>query len=332
MLKALPPHDDISISTYVRFWLYLLFEIPSLFCSIFVLFYLFHKRTLREAINNHMIIVLLLLNFIVQVIDLPWIMNYYRLGYVTPSTPTFCMIWIFVDETLYTATTVLFSWTSIERHILIFHSNLVSTKFKRLLFHYTPMIVLIIYCLTYGLIVALFPPCENIFDYNSVVCGYPLCYTEHESIGMWDISINHVIATSGIILGCLVLLGRIIYQKKRFRRPIRWRQDRKMAIQLLSIAVLYLILYIPQMLIEIAHECCLSEDIGSSFLPYAKFFSYYVNFLLPFVCANSLPGFKEKIRRIILWNTCCINTVVPHISDPQNTINNQVQTRPYPLS
>jgi len=146
--------------------------------------------------------------------------------------------------------------------------------------------------------VIIFPPCENIFDYNQVVCGYPLCYYENTSVALWDVVVNDMIPTVIIILCSMTLFGRILYQKKRIRQPIRWRKYQKMAIQLLSISCLYLILYIPRLLLEFAYRCGVSKDTGANFDLYAKFFSYCGNVLFPFVCAGSLPNLKTKIKNI----------------------------------
>jgi hypothetical protein len=75
-----------------------------------------------------------------------------------------------------------------------------------------------------------------------------------------------------------------------------------MAIQLLSISVLYLILYIPEMIVEFVHLCGISEEIGEIFIVYADFFSYYVYFLFPFVCAGSLPQLTVKLKNLF---PCC---------------------------
>ena len=46
----------------VRFWIYLIADILSVLCSLFVLYYLLFDRTLRQALNNHVIIVLITFN------------------------------------------------------------------------------------------------------------------------------------------------------------------------------------------------------------------------------------------------------------------------------
>ena len=52
---------EVAIPRKIRFWLLLLFDIPSVLCTLFLLSNLFVNRTLRQALNNHVLIVLLLL-------------------------------------------------------------------------------------------------------------------------------------------------------------------------------------------------------------------------------------------------------------------------------
>jgi hypothetical protein len=107
-----------------------------------------------------------------------------------------------------------------------------------------------------------------------------------------------MIPTIIIIVSSITLLLRVLLQKRRMRRQINWRNYRKMTIQLLSISLLYLIIYIPEMLMEFIHLCGVPEHVGADFILYAEFFAYYGNLLLPFVCAGSMPELKTKIKKI----------------------------------
>ncbi|CAF4718288.1 unnamed protein product [Rotaria sp. Silwood1] len=258
------------------------------------------RRKLREALHYHVIVLLLFINFIVQLTNIPWILNYYRIGKVWPQNSFFCLVWIFIDEALYITITILFAWATIERHILIFHDQLLSTKYKFILIHYLPIAIILLYSICYNTIAIIVPPCQNTFDYSQLVCGYPLCYYEVSSLAMWDVIVNHIIPTTIIIFCSLLLLLRVLYQKFQMHRPIRWQNHRKMTIQVLSISVLYLVVYFPKMLLEFIHLCGIPEEVGADLMHYADFFVYYGNLFLPFVCAGSMPELKKKIKNIFL--------------------------------
>lgn len=295
--------SEIFIPEIVGFWIILPIYIASLICSLFILYHLLFNRTLRQALHNHVIIILLLINFIVELTDNSWILYYYHVRYVLSQTSSFCLTWQFIDEALYITTTLLFAWATIERHILIFHDRLVATRNNIILFHYLPIIIIFLYCIFYNIIVIFFPPCENTIDYSQIVCGGLLCYyhTGHVVISMWDV-IFHNLISSIIIVGCsLALLLRIFCQKHRMRRPIRWRTHRKMTIQLLSISALYLVIYIPQVLMEFIHRSGVSEDFGANFTTCVDFIQRQGNLLLPFVCAGSMPELGTKVRKLFPW-------------------------------
>ncbi|CAF2108764.1 unnamed protein product [Rotaria magnacalcarata] len=56
----------------VRFWTYLFFDISSLICTFLDLYYLLVDRKLRRALNNHVIIVLLIVGCIDELTNITW--------------------------------------------------------------------------------------------------------------------------------------------------------------------------------------------------------------------------------------------------------------------
>ena len=300
--QSTPHSHDIAIPHFVQFWLILPFYIPSVVCSLFVLYHFITVRSLRVALHNHVIIILLSVNLVVQLTSMLWNLIYYYQEYALWPIPFFCIVWITVDEGLHIAITVFFAWAAIERHILIFHDRLVSTRQKTILFHYLPISIIFLYLIFYIPIVIIFPPCENTYDYDQLVCGYPLCYYDLRVLTVWDVVINHCVPTILIIAGSIGLLCRILHQKSRMRQPIRWRNYRKLTIQLLSISFLYLVLHTPHTLMEFMYLCGIPEEVGADFMSYTEFFSYYSNLLLPFICAGSIPELKTKLRHML---SCC---------------------------
>ncbi|CAF1304008.1 unnamed protein product, partial [Rotaria sp. Silwood1] len=51
------------------------------------------KSALRRTLSNHSIIAILFGALGTQLIDVPFYMNYTRLGYVWPQTPLVCQLW-----------------------------------------------------------------------------------------------------------------------------------------------------------------------------------------------------------------------------------------------
>ncbi len=64
-------YSTSSIPHIVEFWIYAISDGLSILCSLFVLYDLLFDRTLRKALNNHVIIVLLIMGLIYELTTIP---------------------------------------------------------------------------------------------------------------------------------------------------------------------------------------------------------------------------------------------------------------------
>ena len=300
---------DEVISKTVRFWIYLILLIPSILCSLIFMIYVLFNRTARNAIHNHVIAIVIFIGLIYQGTLYPWMLYYYRTEEVWHRSGLFCTIWAFFDWGLYYVQTILFAWATMERHILIFHDKWVSTEKKRFFVHYLPMILILVYSLTFYIVVTFFPSCENIFNDFDIVCAR-LCFAQTNGLYMWDVIFHQTLPNLFIVIFSAALLIRVLLRKCRTHQPIQWRKHRKMTIQLLSIAILYLFFAFPIALMNLMYFCGLSEDLGLEFYEYFLFFNYLMLLLLPFACVLSLPELLIKIKRFLHIRTQN-RTIVP---------------------
>ncbi|CAF3320504.1 unnamed protein product [Rotaria socialis] len=287
---------DIAIPRAGRFWLVLIFEIPSVICSIFILYHFLACRSLRRALYNHVFIAIVLITLIVELTDVPWTLKFYQSSTVRSVAHSLCIAWVYANEGLYITITLLVAWATVERHILIFHNQWITTKKQIILIHVLPLVIILVYGFGYNFIMIVFPPCQNTFDYTQIRCGDPLCIYGSQVASLWDVIIHDLTPAIIIIFFSLALLVRVVRKKRSMHRPMHWHKHRKMTIQLLSISLLYLIIYIPFLLLEFIHSCGVSEEFGADFVLYGNFFACFGNLLLPFVCAGSLPELVKKIR------------------------------------
>ncbi len=293
--------SDFSMSISVRYWLYLVPNVLSILCSLFVLYYLLFDRTLRQALNNHVFIVLLFVGLIFELVDIPLTLHYYRVGTVWRLSPGFSLFWTYIDFTLYTTQIILFAWATIERHILIFQYQWILTRRKRFLIHYLPLIILLIYVFVYCFIIIYFPSCKNLY-FHSYINGVPVpCVVDKTIIGKYDLVCHQILPTFTIVIFSILLFIRVVHKKSRVNRSISWRKQRKMAIQLLSISILYIFFNLSWTFLDLCFEIGLSVNIAYKFRSYAYFFSCYIIFLFPFVCCVSLPKLRKKLKRLL----CC---------------------------
>ncbi|CAF1025143.1 unnamed protein product [Adineta ricciae] len=288
--------DDVSLSRTVRFWIFLILIVPSVYCSFLVLFHLFVDKNLRSQLGNHIVINLLIIGLITEFVDIPFHLVFLQTGRVQPSTPALCLAWWFFDLGLYNGCTVIMAWSSVHRYFLIFHSRLFRTANNRFLFHYLPLILLNIYIVLFYFIVIMFPPCVNIYNYSLPVCNNFPCYLNDPLLGIWDSVANGICPTLITTISSITVLCRVYYQKMRLQQINLWRKQRKMTIQLLSVCILYLIANIPLNVMIFAHLCGLPQVVGASEESYFNYLCYFVTLLFPFVCLGILAELKKKIQ------------------------------------
>jgi len=194
----------------------------------------------------------------------------------------------------------IFAWATMERHILIFHDQWLSTKKKRFFIHYLPIIGIRIYfCIFYARVI-FFPFCEKSYDYTKPHCAY-LCAYANNVLYLWDTIVHQIIPNLLIIFFSIALFLRVLWQKHRLNQPVRWRKYRKLAIQIISISILYLFFSFPWSFLDLLYICGLSYDKIAVISVYTSFLGYYVILLFPFVCAGSLPELRVKIKNIFLF-------------------------------
>ncbi|CAF1474917.1 unnamed protein product [Adineta ricciae] len=286
------------LSNTAQYGLYLAFLIPAILCSLFVLYYLLFDRALRQALSNHVIIVLALIAFIQQMTIYPGIVYFYSRNGIWERPLIFCEIWGLLDWGLYIVQTMVFAWATVERHILIFHDKWVSTKKKRFFVHYFPLIFLLVYCFSLYSMIYFYPPCEN-----SLLDGYPLCvvacFQSNYVFYMWEAIVHQIIPSLIIVLFSIALFSRILWQKHRMNQPINWRKHRKMAVQLLSISLLYLIFSFPPALATTTTFINPAVNLTIDTWEYLSLLTYFTYLLFPFVCAMSLPNLRTKLANLL---------------------------------
>ncbi len=290
-----------QVSYNLQFWILLILTISSLLCSIFIIYRFISNQIMRNGLHNHSILLIIIINVLLIITDVSWMLdNLRRSGRVWLPTRIFCLIWWFIDDSLYTIQTVILAWASIERHILIFHSKYVRTTKEIFLYHYLPPIILMIYIFSFYLGVLIFPPCENQFYFDEIECGANPCFLTINFLAIWDLTIHNIVPTLIIAIFNIALIYRVISQKKRLRQPIQWRNHRRMSMQLLSLSAVYIFINLP-MIVIILVQLNQDEDpqIGFGTQLYIFFLTYSVTLSLPFVgCFNHLSIDKHRRIRI----------------------------------
>jgi hypothetical protein len=286
---------DSSLSKAIKFWFILFSEILSMPCYIVLIYYYLAHKTMRQPLYNHAIIASLFVDLAIISIDLSCHLGFLRLGYIVPSIPAVCLIWQLVDYGFWYGDLFLKSWAAIERHILIFHSNLINTARKRLFIHYFPLTFVILYTPIIYIYLIFFYPAEHIYDYTVLLCGGPYYYNGIPGWLIWYESLFHyVIPIFVLIIFSNALFIRVIWQKRRLRVAHGWRHYRKMTIQLVFVSIIYLF-DLPYIIVTIVRWSGY-PDFGTDVQgPYFYYVNYIPIILFPFAVLGTLPKLTQKI-------------------------------------
>jgi hypothetical protein len=183
-------------------------------------------------------------------------LNYTRLGYLSSFSPILCLIWKFVDYGIWYGGISLMLWGLFERHILVFHTNLIRTARQRLLIHYIPLTVFSLYAPILFFYIVFIYPCNRIYINTTIRCGKICFYTIIPySFSLYDSLVNYTIPIILIAIFSVTFFVRFIKQKQRLKRAITWRHCRKMIIQLLLVSATYVIFDLPYVFIYIVRSC-----------------------------------------------------------------------------
>jgi hypothetical protein len=237
---------EIATRSSLKLYLFLVFAIVSIFCTIYLFYHFLTNHRLRHSLNNHVIFLLLLITFLTITIPLPFTIYFFAYGYSLIQTDTFCSIWNWLQYSFCLSNLCLMTLASFERHLFIFHYRLYQSKFYRIVLHYLPMIICLIYPISFYAFAIFITPCTATYDYTYIFCIWPCYYNNGYWLGYYDLIINNCSTNFLIPFLSVILLIRVMKQKHRMRQQaFKWRRDRKMLLQLLSISILYVIFWLP---------------------------------------------------------------------------------------
>ena len=299
------PTTNIStrISTYrietpFQIWLFFIVDLSTLVCTLFVLYHLIADRTLRTALHNHAVIIILILTLAMTSVDIPLQLQFYITGSVRPATDLTCRFWWLIDWANSYIIGVLLLFASIERHILIFHSALVATFRKRLIFHYIPLSSVITFMLIFYGIAIFSPICTNSFNFTANLCGLTACYQSMTGFVMIEQIGFGALSYILIVVFNMTLVIRVIKQKYRLHRIVQWSKQRRLVLQMIALSSLFFFFSAPVTIIYIVRLVG-PTYWGESVLSILYYLSYYAILLLPFVCLGNIPQLKQKLIHCI---------------------------------
>lgn len=295
---------DSSFVRYFKFSVLLVLEPPALLCNGFLVFYLLTDRNLRTTLHHHVILLLLLVTLVTNLVEIPRILTFLRLGVATPQTTISCLFWQWADYLLYGQGNVLMMWASFERHLFVFHNHLFGNARRRFLYHYLPLVSINVYLILFYIVAVFLHPCQKTFHFTLPLCGQP-CFTDDSIFSLYDLFVHSWLPIVLIVVFSLGLILRVLYPKVVLRQQqVQWRRYRRMVLQLCAISSLYMIIVGPYCLMEVLDLLFgLPERVMYVKSIHLFYLYWLLTLLLPFVCLGCLPEvtnrFRQQVKRWI---------------------------------
>ncbi|UJR11367.1 hypothetical protein I4U23_015547 [Adineta vaga] len=295
--------SNISNSTIslnrVKFGVFLTLQIPSAICSLYLIFQYATRPTLYQSIHNHVIIILLCSSFIFVAIPISASEAFFFTEHVRPESDLFCAIWTWIHYSINISNLILMAFACMQRHWLVFRLNPLHTRLDRILYHYIPITICMIYPWIFYFIFIFLYPCKASYDYKKLLCLIP-CYFFTHTVANTDTFMNNWIPIFAIPILSSALFIRFLVQKRRMQMEVfRWKRDRRMIIQLLSITTIYVGAWAPLQAATIYDNIFLAGEAPPFVVDYLYTFPYFIHLFYPFVVLLSNPELQRNTNRTI---------------------------------
>ena len=285
----------------VKFFLLLSFEVPAYFLSLLIFVFFLKNPRISHISHNQALFILLIVNFIQLSVTLPLNLHFYAIGTVNPATPKFCQWWIFIEFTLYSVSEYLMATISVQRHMLVFNGQMMRIQWMRLVLHHIPLVLCLIYPTTFYLSAIIFYPCDGSqYNYRSNLCGFVPCYLRYNAVlGTYDWTVNNGVPMVINAVANILLIVRVIEQKRHQNRAITWKQQRRMTLQLFCISSLYLVAWSPCLIVGFIQALGLPTFLEQLQTDVFLDLIYLVCLFLPWISLGLLPELLPWLKALI---------------------------------
>lgn len=277
-----------------KFWILLVLQLLSVPCFLYVFYQFAHNRRLRQTIHHHAIVLLLLVSFLFVTVALSLTLAYMYTSKVTPPSAAFCTLWNCFHYSVNVINLFLMAFASLERHWLIFHPKLVKNFFRRILFHYCPLLFCLVYPPCFYIAAMYIHQCRSYYDYTQLLCKWP-CYYYNYLWTQIDLFFNNCTPLFTIPLSCAAIYIRIFIQKRHLKQQrFKWRRDKKLVLQIFALSSLYLAMWMPIQLTGLINAFWLPSFLLQAQIDYMYLFPYFVHLIYPYVVLLSFH--QEMIK------------------------------------
>ena len=271
----------------------------SILCYLFVIYHFCRNPTIRQALNNHAVFLMLIVYGLQAVLNTPLHLDAFRIGYFWPPYLGYCFLIYMADYVIYEIALLLMVWASIERHILIFHPTLFNTRTKRLIGHYGPMVFAFVYPTVYYTYFILFYPCDSYYDITTYHCFAACFLWTSNAMAYYELITNGFVPVCLTAVFSMALLLRVLWKKKQMGRQMTWRKNRKMTVQLLGISVTFLAFNLGYFIIALIQFVRDPNFAAAMMVWFVSINLCAPQLVFPFLCIGTIPDLKRKLLALV---------------------------------
>ncbi|CAF3270734.1 unnamed protein product [Rotaria sp. Silwood2] len=301
--------DSKFVLHRTKFFLYITLQLPAVAITVLIFAFLLKHRAALKLLQNQALLVLMIINFLELVVDMPMPIHYYYLGYVDPATPGYCTWWTYCEYSLHLISELIVATMAIQRHALIFQANAFHSRLKLFALYYAPLALCIAYPIILYIGIIILYPCDGTqWDYTANLCGYANCYLVYnKALGTYDWT-NNGLPAIVIFLANMLLIMRVVRHRSRLQQGYSWKKQRRMTLQLLSISTLYLIGWVPSLVIGITQIFTSPAFLANIQTDYTLDFMYIMCLFSPWIYIMLLPELTKWIKSSVHRGRVTTNT------------------------
>lgn len=116
---------------------------------------------------------------------------------------------------------------------------------------------------------------------------------------------------------------RVIEKKRRVAQRGLWRRNRRLILQLLSVSILYFIVWVPILFCFLMMLFTSNIVVLTLSVSYLNYYQYTGMLLYPFICLIGLKEVQEALKQQIQWLKR--QSVKVHQVQPLNSLQLQAQ-------
>ena len=282
-------------SNRIKFWILLVLQLLSLSCFVYVFSKFVFKKQFHQTIHNHVVILLLSVSFLFVTVALSLTLAYLYTSQVYPASVTFCTLWNWFHYSVNIINMFLMAFASIERNWLIFYPNVVKNKVRKFLLHYCPLAFCVLYPPIFYASAMSIHQCAPDYNFTQLLCKWP-CYFYNQDWTNVDLFFNNYTPLCTIPVFCSAIYIRVLIQRRKMRQQrFKWRQDKKLILQIWVLSSLYLALWMPVQLTGLINLYWSPTFLLQEQIDYIYLFPYLIHIIYPYVVLLSFH--QETVKR-----------------------------------